>query len=166
MYRGSIVSVLRALNKDKNWRALLGKNDPDRHQRDVELILRLFALFENWQSYEQPMKEYLNTAMRTNIQFNSAKARRFKELFPKTCQSIMSALGAKPFHIRGPVNTSVLDAVFCAVLENDGKAPPAARERFNELRNDEAFAARTKLSTTDTMVVRQRIQDAKRYLQA
>jgi hypothetical protein len=164
VYRGPIVSSLRSLNKDKNWRVLLGKREPDRHQRDVELILRLFALFDNWQTYEKPMKEYLNTAMRTNIQFNSVKAKRFIELFPKTCASILSSLGAKPFQIRGPMNTSVLDAVFCAFLENDGRAPPEASERFNKLRSDEGFELRTKLSTTDTMVVRQRIQDAKRYL--
>jgi RiboL-PSP-HEPN len=125
--------------------------------------LRLFALFNDWEKYEKPIKEYLNNSMRTNTQFNSAKARRFLVLFPKACESIVKALGAKPFHIRGPLNTSVLDAVFCAVLENDVRAPANAKERFGKLTEDEEFQERTKLSTADTMVVRQRINDVKRY---
>ena len=41
----------------------------DRFQRDVGLVLRLFSLFEDWEKYETPMKEYLNKSMRQNIQF-------------------------------------------------------------------------------------------------
>jgi hypothetical protein len=164
VYRGPIVSSLRSLNQLDNWRKLLGKTAPDRYQRDVELVLRLFSLFEDWAQYEKPMKEYLNKSMGLNTKFNSAKAKKFQALFPKACESVVKSLGAKPFHVRGPLNSSVLDATMCAVLENDGNVPSDFRERFRKLNADDSFQEKIRVSTTDTITVRSRIQDAKKYL--
>jgi hypothetical protein len=97
VYRGDIVTELRNLNSTVAWRNILGKSGFGRHQRDIEIVLRLFALFNDWESYERPMKEYLNKVMSQNRKFSSTKARRFKELFPRVCQEIYTALGAKPF---------------------------------------------------------------------
>jgi hypothetical protein len=72
------------MNLDPNWRKLLGKSSTDRYQRDVELVLRLFSLYQDWLEYQNPMKEWLNNAMRLNTSFSSAKAKRFLTLFPQT----------------------------------------------------------------------------------
>jgi hypothetical protein len=166
VYRGPIVSAFRELNRDQNWRRLLGKNAPDRYQRDVELVLRLFSLFEEWEEYEKPMKEYLNRSMRLNTQFKSAKARRFQAVFPKACEALVKSLGAKPFHVRGPLNSSVLDATMCVILENGGRVSAQFKDRFAKLNSDGDFQQRIRVSTTDTMTVRSRIRDAKKYLGA
>ena len=164
VYRGPIVTALRELNKNRNWRMLLGKDTPDRHQRDVELVLRLFSLFGEWDRYEKPMKEFLNWSMRLNTKFDSKKAISFSEIFPRACIAIVEALGAKPFHVSGPLNGSVLDATMCAVLENGGNVPDDFRHRFRRLNADTSFQERIRVSTTDTVTVRNRIRDAKRYL--
>jgi hypothetical protein len=166
VYRGPIVSALRALNKNTHWRQLLGKPTSDRYQRDVELVLRLFSLFEDWEQYEKPMKEYLNNSMRLNTQFKSVKARKFQSLFPKACEAVVKSLGVKPFHVRGPLNSSVLDATMCAVLENNGVVPADFKERFGKLNSDEGFQERIRVSTTDTITVRTRVRDAKKVLLA
>ena len=93
-------------------------------------MLRLFSLFEDWEKYEKPMKEYLNKSMRQNTQFASPKARKFQKVFPKACDALVKALGAKPFHVRGPLNSSVLDATMCAVLEANAKSPPNSKSSF------------------------------------
>jgi Protein of unknown function DUF262 len=164
VFRGPIVAKLRALNRDENWRKLLGKDVSDRFQRDVELVLRLLSLFEDWEKYEKPMKEYLNKSMRQNIQFTSTKARKFQTVFPKACAAVVKALGAKPFHVRGPLNGSVLDATMCAVLEANANIPADFQEQFRKLNADEDFQEKIRVSTTDTMTVRSRIKNAKKYL--
>lgn len=164
VYRGKIVSTLRKLNQDKNWRALLGKEEQDRHQRDIELILRLFSLFDEWEKYEKPMKEYLTNMMRINVRFETQKARRFEKFFPIACKSVVDGLGEKPFHIRGPLNTSVLDATMVALLENKGVAPTNLASRYQKLMSNAAFNERTRTATTDTITVKARIADAKKYL--
>jgi hypothetical protein len=156
--------TLRELNQDNNWRKLLGKDNQDRHQRDIELILRLFSLFEEWNSYEKPMKEYLNNSMRLNVGFASARAKRFERFFPIACKTVVESLGEKPFHIRGPLNSSVLDATMIAILENKGNASADLADRYRRLISHKAFEERTRTSTTDTITVRDRIRDAKKYL--
>ena len=164
VYRGPIVSALRTLNRDKHWRKLLGKEAHDRYQRDVELVLRLFSLFEEWEVYEKPMKEFLNRSMGANTQFRSPKAKRFESEFPKACETIVATLGGKPFHVRGPLNSSVLDATMIAVLEHKGPMPANLKDRFRALNADESFQERIRVSTTDTFTVRARIADAKKFL--
>src|SRR5690606_13650972 len=73
VYRGAIVGELQELNEDGDWQDILGLKAPDRGQKDVELILRLFGLFEEWGDYEKPMLRYLNNVMKENRDFNSKK---------------------------------------------------------------------------------------------
>jgi hypothetical protein len=165
VYRGEIVTALRSLNLNPNWRKLLGKSTTDRYQRDVELILRLFSLFQDWNEYQNPMKEFLNASMRHNTTFSSAKAKKFLTLFPQTCEVLVKSLGESPFHVRGPLNSAVLDAVMCAVLENGGKVGPTFKERFHELIRSSEFEQRVRVSTTNTITVRDRIRLAKKVVQ-
>ena len=165
VYRGEIVSTLRALNLNPNWRKILGKTTTDRYQRDVELVLRLFSLFQDWTEYQNPMKEFLNNSMRHNTSFVSAKAKRFLTVFPDACETLVKSLGDRPFHVRGPLNSAVLDAVMVAVLENGGKVGPKFKEHFRNLIGSKEFEQKVRVSTTNTITVRDRIRLAKKIVQ-
>ena len=77
VFRGEFVSLLRDMNKDDHWREILGKSTFDKHQKDVELLLRVFALCQTWGKYEKPMKEYLNVAMDSNSSGATGGVRTF-----------------------------------------------------------------------------------------
>ena len=66
VFRGEFSNYLKQLNEDENWRTILNRKRFDKHQRDVELILRVFSLVGNWRNYEKPMKEFLNVNMKIN----------------------------------------------------------------------------------------------------
>lgn len=84
VYRGPILAELEELNKDTNWRAIYGKPEPDPKQRDIELLLRLFALFRNIDNYMPPMKDFLSREMANNKAFETERAKDFsKPAFPK-----------------------------------------------------------------------------------
>lgn len=163
VFRGEFVRVLRSLNQDSNWRLIMGKKDHDRYQKDVELVLRMFALAGRWREYEKPMKELLNKTMDKNREGNSRRVQRFIERFPETTRIIVEQLGEKPFHIRGPLNSSVLDSVFCTILENYTKLPKNLKTRFENVLNDGDFLEGTYGATTDTLVVRNRFMVAKKH---
>jgi Protein of unknown function DUF262 len=160
VFRGEIVALLKELNQDTNWRTIIGKKTFDIHQKDVELILRIFALSRHWQGYEKPMKEFLNNAMEKNRTATSSRVKRFKENFPAAAKIIAEELGSKPFHVRGPLNTSVLDAVFCAVLDNLQKVPPNLKKRYATLLAKKEFEQATYYSTSDASVLTVRFQEA------
>ena len=164
VFRGELVKVLRDLNGNPAWRAILGTETLNKHQTDVELVLRMFALSRTSAKYEKPMKEYLNQAMKRNRDADSAAVRRFGDLFAKTAERIVAELGEKPFHLRGRLNTSALDSVFCTILDNLETVPRDLASRYRALMEDGEFEQVTTIGTTDTLVVRARFKLVERYL--
>lgn len=164
VFIGEFVKILKRLNEDKNWRKILGKSTIDRHQKDVELILRIFSLSKNWQKYEKPMKEYLNIAMQSNRDGKSQRVRQFISKFPKAAKIIVDKLGEKPFHVRGPLNTSVLDSVFCTILDNADKMPTDINKKYKKLVSNESFKEATYYGTSDAIVLKKRFNLAQATL--
>jgi hypothetical protein len=164
VFRGDIVSILRKLNTDSNWRRIIGKKNIDKHQKDVELVLRLLALFQNAVNYEKPMKKFLNDNMQINRKGDTPKINKFIQLFPKATKLIIETLGEKPFHIRGPLNASVLDAVFTVAIESIDLIDKNFAEHYQSLVEDDNFLKYTQLGTTDTSSVKGRYKYAKKQL--
>jgi hypothetical protein len=164
VFRGGLVGILRDLNSDKAWRQILGKKTFDKHQKDVELLLRVFALSQTWNEYEKPMKEYLNVAMSKNQSGSTPRVKWFSERFSRGTELVVRALGSKPFHIRGPLNSSALDSVLCTVIENIDKVPNDLADRFAQLKNDKEFRDATFYGTSDVSVLQTRFKAAEKYL--
>ena len=92
VYRGKIVDHLRKLNNNTNWRKILDTKYPDKNQKDVEIVLRLFSLFEIWRTYEKPMLRYLNNQMNAHREFSSERASRFRARFPMVVKLVAENL--------------------------------------------------------------------------
>jgi uncharacterized protein with ParB-like and HNH nuclease domain len=164
VFRGKIVTILRELNKDQNWRKILGKKHVDKHQKDVELVLRILSLFDNTNNYEKPMKEFLNQSMKKHRNGDTSKLAKFVKLFPKVSKQIVDNLGEKPFHIRGPLNAAVLDSVFTVAFENPNRIDKSFAKHYANLAQDSTFLRDTQLGTTDTLTVRERYNIAYKIL--
>lgn len=159
VFRGKFNQLLKDANADPNWRKILGKPYIDKHQKDVELLLRVFSLAGAWRTYEKPMKEFLNVAMKTNDSGETTKAKRFFDVFPNVTQRIVEELGSRPFHLRGPLNVSALDSVMAVLVHNYSKiAALKLKESFAELLNDPEFDDATRINTTDTKTVHRRCE--------
>ena len=165
VFRGDFNRLLKEANSDKNWRAILGKPYLDKHQKDVELLLRVFALTGSWSRYEKPMKEFLNVAMKKHDGADTKKVANFFEVFPKVTKFVVEELGTKPFHLRGPLNVSALDSVLAVLIQNYKKMQDLGLEEcYERLKNDEEFDEYTRINTTDTKVVRDRCSLVREYL--
>jgi hypothetical protein len=164
VFRGKFLNWLKVLNKDPDWRAVLGKETADKHQKDVELILRAFALNFHLDSYEKPMTEFLNRICRMYRNSDSKNIRTFTTDFKQTCIIIRDSLTPKPFNIRGPFNTSVFDSVFCVINNNLDTIPPNLAERYRRLIGDGQFYNYTSLGTTDPRTIKERFSLVKSIL--
>lgn len=163
VYHGPFVDLLTTLNKDKDWRKIIGKEAFDKHQKDVELVLRVFSIFSRADAYEKPMKEFLNKAMAINVSGKSRAVEKFQERFPLLAAKINSELGAKPFHTKGRLNASALDSVMGTLLSMD-EYPVDLAARFQALLQDERFMETLSVSTSDATVVRQRLGVVRKHL--
>lgn len=164
VFRGTFLNKLKALNEDVNWRLIIGKKTPDKHQKDVELILRIFGLAHHLNEYEKPMTEFLNKTARRYKDSEARVINQFATHFSKTCKVIKENIRQKPFNVRGPLNTSALDSVFCTILSNLDSIPNNLNDRYVKLVIDESFVDYTSLGTTDAKTVKDRFSYVKRKL--
>lgn len=163
VYRGPIVDKLRELNEDPDWQEILGLSNPDKSQKDVELVLRLLSLFETWEDYEKPMLRHLNMSMEEHRSFESERAERFSERFPEVTAIVTAAL-EKPFRPRRVINAAILEAVMIALLEDEDIDEEKLKENYPSLMEDEIFLESASGATTDTNVLQTRIRRAKELL--
>lgn len=164
VFRGDFLNKLRELNENKNWRSILGKKLIDKHQNDVELILRSFGLCHHLDEYEKPMKEFLSKVAKKYQNVTSGKVEKFVIDFEKAAKIIHENFRPKPFSVRGPLNTSLFDSIFCAIINNVNHLPNDLTERYEKLLTDENFIELTTLATTDAKIVKDRFAYVKKQL--
>jgi uncharacterized protein with ParB-like and HNH nuclease domain len=63
VYHGSFNDLLCNLNQYPTWRLIFGSNVAHKRQKDVELILRFLAFYENGENYERPIKDFMSNFM-------------------------------------------------------------------------------------------------------
>jgi hypothetical protein len=169
IYDGTFNDSLNKLNKYGPWRKLFGSKAEDKRQRDVELILRFLALFYNRANYEKPMKQFLNSFMKGNRRATIDKIAEYEQLFKRTCDIVIAALGEKPFHIHRGLNAAVYDSTFTAFAGHLSKTKTTydtpkgraqLRARFEQLTTTPAYMKLASAGTTDEDVIRKRIRKA------
>ena len=165
IYHGSFNKLLNELNKyTHNWRMIVGKQNPDARQRDVELILRSLALSQEGQKYKKPMKDFLNGFMEKNRSLDDSMLDQYKELFRNVTDKVIEHLGPRPFHVRSGLNASVLDSVVVAFTKHLDDVPDDIGRRYKLLVENQDFKDRTTSGTTDVNIVHERIKIAEHVL--
>lgn len=165
VFRGDFNNMLKQFNLDPNWRLVIGKAVKDKHQKDVELLLRVFSLVEDIDGYEKPLVRFLNMAMRQNQNGDTPKVARFFDRFSLVTDMVAGELGQKPFHLRGKLNVSALDAVLSVLIEYyDDVDRSKLADCWESLKGDTAFDEATRYNTTDTATVQTRVALVRKYL--
>lgn len=164
VFAGPIVSMLQQLNQLPSWRKLIGRTALSNNQRDVEMILRVFALSNGWTRYEKPMKEFLSNSMKENRSGKTDKAKLFAKNFEEVCDKLAEDLPPKPFNIRGPINLAAMDSILATCVENSKKLPPDIGSRYAKLVNDDAYKNLIYFNTSDKESVADRMKIARKVL--
>jgi hypothetical protein len=130
--------------------------------KDVELILRFLALFEEAATYEKPMKTFLNKYMAAHEVINDERERQIRELFEATVTFIHSALGDRAFKPLTAFNAAVFDSVMVGTARRLARtpAPPSAafKEAYDALINERKFIAAYGKATSDKESVTERLR--------
>lgn len=112
VYQGPMNTLLFELNNNQKWRELWGKPNPDARMRDLEAILRFFALSSNKILYDTnspariSLKKFLNQFMDSVNQERYCED--FKNRFNTTIEYIYSNIGKTAFHNLSPSDNSRL----------------------------------------------------------
>ncbi len=163
VYQGTFNRLLHEINKFRAWRNIVGKSTPDSRQKDIELVLRFFALLDH-SHYQKPMKDFLSKFMKANHDLGKKTIKDFENLFAKTCTFVVSHLGEKPFHIRAGLNSAVFDCVMVSFAKNLDAIPQNIKERYDNLIKNSDFLKNVSSATTDEEVVKSRFTTAEKKL--
>lgn len=160
VYNGNLNNQLIKLNLNKDWRELLGKTYADRRLRDVEMILRFFALFESVNSYEPSMREFLS-----NYQDKNRKKDLDSTLFETVVERLNKEIGASAFRLTRTVNKSVCDSVMVSLAQiiKEGKSFSDLKSKHEKLVRDREFEKYVVSGTSTETNVKNRIILARNY---
>ena len=160
LYNGPFLRAISELNEDSNWRALYGPKSP--RFKDQELILRVFALYENPENYSRPVKTYLNHYLADNQERIGKDFEPLSGLFRDTSAAINLNIGSRAFRPVRPVNAAVLDAVMVGVMKRISNGPiqdgDSMRRVYDGLVSNHDFSAATTSSTAAEESVKTRLR--------
>jgi len=156
VYQGKFNDMLFDLNKNEHWRILYGLIDEDPRMRDLEYILRFFALDTDYiKSYEKSsisLKKYLNEFMGSKNSQQDDVIKKREEKFTLVIEFIHQHFGDEAFYnisskdpekIRKRFYPTIFDALTVSTsialdslgekIDTDG----LAEKRLELLKNDE-----------------------------
>ena len=158
IFRGSANGLLDRLNANPDWRALIGKVEPDPRLRDVEMLLRALALAVDWREYRKPMKIFITSYMDKLDRANDGQIQQLEHDFTEACRVVRRELGDRPFHLRQRLNLAALDAVMACAVEFAEPTATNISAAYQNLRSEPDFMETVTYNTSDTAVVHHRLE--------
>jgi hypothetical protein len=159
LYHGQFNEALEQLNAFSAWRSLYGPTSARR--RDIELILRFFALYFDAKNYEKPMALFLNAHMGRNRRLERQPQELLQSVFQETTTLIERTMGSKAFKPKRALNAALFDSVMVGVTRRLERGTitdvGAMRDAFSRLLNNPEYMKAIETATTDEENVQRRL---------
>ena len=156
MYHSNFYEMLYRINTEKKWRRILQSTEPDLHMKDIEILLRGFAMLIDGENYAPSMLKFLNQFSKHCEGFSDEQNEYFENLFA----SFLNACADLPDNAfmnkkNNRFNIALYEAVFSAVNQNafsdnrciNGKLDT---EKIHTLETDPEFSGAALAGTTKT----------------
>lgn len=179
--QGKFNDLLFELNKYDGWRKLLGIKESDPRMRDMEYILRFFALSSDYFNEDDKerlsLKKFLDLYMKTNKDLDSKKSDLLKNKFINAIDLIFESFGKKAFHNISPsdpkkyvpkFSPTIFDSIMIAannsILSGSVSIPEDPEEARRQLLQNETYKYAITQETMRRSRIIERIQLAESYL--
>ncbi len=178
--QGSFNKLLFQLNNLPTWRALFGSEEPDPRMRDIEFILRFFALsapsFKTNDKERLSLRQHLDVFMKSHADIdatvNAEMTSRFTEMIGRAHSMLGTSAFQNTLHSKtarsGPkFSPTIFDSIAIAVdnsLKHQTAVPSDAQERKNGLLGDSEYRSVIAQETMRKSSITKRIEKACHYL--
>ncbi|MDM8546268.1 DUF262 domain-containing protein [Candidatus Venteria ishoeyi] len=153
LYHSNFLKSLLEMNKDKRWRKLLGKDNPDIRLNDVEAILRVFAMVTFVDNYKATINGFINKFANHAKIFDNEKIKYYNNIWSSFLDGC-EGLDITNFRITSNrFSIMLFESVFYAstksAIENqDLNAKSITAEFIDRLKDDDDFQYFTYGKTT------------------
>lgn len=165
MYHSKFYDMLNEINMEAGWRKMLGSPDPDLHMKDIEILLRGFAMLVDGDEYTPSMVKFLNKFSK-KCEGNAATYNdRLKSLFLSFLKAASRLSNDTFIKANNRFNIALFEAVFtaaCAGAYASGGIIESnlSTKKIDRLRKDPRFIAASQKGTAKTENVNTRLQIA------
>lgn len=177
IYFGDLITLATKVADQTKFASSLEIKD-DKRMKAEELILRFWALSENFQRYRKPLAGFINSFTEENRHMASDKKSALLESFTGTLAAVRKLFGPLTFkifdengNVESKFNAALFDAEMLAVhqLRIDGLLKSMTEKRAQAalakiIRNDEVFRRSIAIATSDETQVRIRVNAVKEIL--
>lgn len=169
LFHSSFYDMLYRVNLDSSWRQLTPSSTPDLNMKDVEILLRGFAMLIDGSSYKPSMTKFLNKFSLRAKSFPSENIKYLEELFLKFSEKAFTEK-SKIFHSKtGKFNISVFESIFVAACSSAFEAKTLNIADINLgkvdlLKEDNGFIEATQSNTASDKNVTYRLTTAKKMM--
>ena len=165
LYHSNFYNMLMRVNYEEEWRRLLMSPEPDLRLKDMELLLRMFAMLVDAERYSPSMSKFLNQFSK-NCQPNNREKNQHLELIFKSFLAAASGLPDDVFLNKGTnrISVALMEAVFAAACRNwKSENAPLSKgkldlQQITSLETDAEFVQASQLATTQSANVRKRLE--------
>jgi hypothetical protein len=169
LFHSTFYDSLYGLNMNISWRELTPQKEPDIHMKDIEFLLRGFAMLLMKDEYAPSMTKFLNRFSLRAKKFPEAKIKYLEQLFI-TFVEYCAGVDKKIFFSKtGKFNISVYESIFYGTCKDafdrkDLKIRNFSIESANMLKEDGSFIEYTQSSTASSHNVTGRLELAYKML--
>ncbi|MCZ0939408.1 MAG: DUF262 domain-containing protein [Caldilineaceae bacterium] len=169
LYNSDFMKMVSRFNADSRWRSLIDQPEPDLRMRDVEHLLRGFAMLTRGAKYSPSMTRFLNQFAKEMQEESQNEI----DLLEKMLSSFLDNCVDFPGGIFGTssrrLNISVFESVFAAACQTgykdgSGHVRSICSEKIASLKQDARFLDAASTKSTNTNKVRTRLSRARRLL--
>jgi uncharacterized protein with ParB-like and HNH nuclease domain len=169
LYHSDFYKMLARINLNASWRWLLGLEEPDLHMKDIEILLRCFAMLIEGGKYKPSMTKFLNGFSKNSKAIDGERIEYLEKLFESFINSCQ-ALPKEAFLSKSlKFNISLFDSTFAAICgtvfcSRELVSEPVNHEKLIQLQNDPEFIEASKSDTASKANVEKRLLKARDYL--
>lgn len=164
LYHSDFYDMLERVNTEPVWRRFLQNDEPDLHMKDIEVLLRVFAMLVDSERYAPSLVKFLNRFSK-DAKSNTPEQNQYLERLFKSFLSAAEHLSDDTFINKrnGRINIALIESVFftaCKASFGKGELVEGAldAERIQKLETDAEFVNAASVSTTTRNNVNIRLQ--------
>lgn len=177
LYYGELMNLATKVAAESKFPSLLDIKE-DKRMKAEELILRFWALSENFGKYRKPLAGFINSYAEEMRAMPPGRAEYLQQSFTETLQAVRGMYGDLAFKIfdenevvDSKFNSALYDAEMVAtrqlLCEKNVKPLPSAEAKkrlVNLMKTDEAFRRSISIATSDENQVKHRVSAMKAVL--
>jgi uncharacterized protein with ParB-like and HNH nuclease domain len=169
LYHSKFYDMLYRINLDDNWRMLTPQPTPDLNMKDVEILLRGFAMLINHIDYKPSLTKYLNDFSAKARKMNDEDINYYESLFQVFAKNA-AELDQKIFFTKNNrFNIATFESIFVALVEEAFLARNLHIKKtfvlnIQNLKQNPDFIAASQFNTASYSNVSLRINKAKELL--